>query len=96
MFSHCSSGTNHINAPDTIKEILGNSISRFARAVATVEVLFLVPLLRDTYLFQHHPCVTRHEFVTHVTAKIHDFLLPGYCNEAKSRGGKTCYMGGVT
>ena len=70
MFFHCSSATNRINIPNTIEAILGNGSSRFARAVATVEVLFFAPLLRDTYLFQPHPCVARHEFVTHVIAKI--------------------------
>ena len=69
VFSHCSPATNRISAPGTIEAILGNCISRFARAVTTVEVLVFVPLLREMYLFQPHPCVACHEFVTHETAK---------------------------
>ena len=35
-----------------------------------MEVLVLAALLQETYLFQPHPCKARHEFDTHVTAKI--------------------------
>ena len=73
-----------------------------ARAVATVEVLILTPLLRDTYLIQPHPCVARHECVTQVTAKTlltarktrgeTIFCYPG--NETKSHASQTCYVGG--
>ena len=100
-FFHFFLATNRTNAPDTIEAILGNGISRFARAVATVEVLFLFLLLRDTYLFQPHPYVARHEFVTHVTTKILVTAIQTrgetiFCylgNETKSRGDQTCYVG---
>ena len=69
-----------------------------------VEVLFLVPLSQDMYLFQPHLCVVCHQFVPHITAKIlvaaiqtrgeTFFCYPG--NKAHSRGGKTCYVGGGT
>ena len=35
-----------------------------------MEVLFLAPLSQNTYLFQPHLYVVRHQFVPHVTAKI--------------------------
>ena len=102
VFSHCSTAS--INAPDTIGVILGNCISQFARAVATVEVLFLVPLLRNMYLFQPHPCLASHQFVTHATAKIFVVAIQNRCerffcysgNETKPRGGKTHCVGGGT
>ena len=62
----------------------------------------MVPLVRDTYLFQPYLYVACHEFVTHVTAKIlvaaiqtrgeTNFCYSG--NKTKSRGGNTCYVDG--
>ena len=57
----------------------------------------MVPLVRDTYLFQPYLYVACHEFVTHVTAKILVVVVQTlgetvFCysgNETKARGGKT-------
>ena len=65
----------------------------------------MAPLLRDTYLFQHHPYVARHEFVSHATAKIlvaaiqtrgeTTFCYPGIVTRQSLVAAKLVTLGGV-